>query len=199
VLPDHRCNAISLRAICLSKSAGRDFLSAALVLPFQQLRSPGAGTAADRIRRLRRIAGRDLAADSGEHPQDAAGDTLSFPILSARTASFADKCRKSAGCPAGLQGFYRNFGTDFGSFTRGQLGALPMPSLTLISTNGELVLCQDHPNYTPPRRSRVDVARAGEAERPRPRSGVQTGRVAAGLRLIKPSLTARLRSLSDLS
>ncbi|MES1151163.1 MAG: hypothetical protein ABUL54_04650, partial [Dongia sp.] len=47
-----------------------------------------------------------------------------------------------------LQGVYRNFGTDVGSFNGDGSWALPMPARYVIAPSGEIVYAVINANYT---------------------------------------------------
>jgi peroxiredoxin len=147
VLPDSAGNSVSSAELLKKGPLVITFYRGAWC-PFCNADIQALETAADRIRGF----GAALVAISPQTPansrQSLQDNHLSFPILSDKNCELADKFGIRWMPSQALQGVYRNFGTDVGSFNGDGSWALPMPARYVIAPSGEIVYAVINANYT---------------------------------------------------
>jgi peroxiredoxin len=147
VLPDTAGNAVSSVELLKNGPLVVTFYRGAWC-PFCNADLQAMEAAAERVRSF----GASLVAISPQTPDNSRkslqDNHLSFPILSDKNCELAEKFGIRWMPSQALQGVYRNFGTDVGTFNGDGSWALPMPARYVIATNGEIVYAKINPNYT---------------------------------------------------
>jgi len=147
VLPDVNGNTVS-SAELLQKGALVVTFYRGLWCPFCNADLQALEAAAERIRGF----GATLVAISPQTPANSRislqENHLSFPILSDKNCELAEKFGIRWVPSQALQGVYRNFGTDVGTFNGEGSWALPMPARYVIAQDGTVAYAKVNANYT---------------------------------------------------